>query len=481
MSQFQKMVVGGVFWSVINQVFTVVAGLATMAALTRLLSVSDFGVVAMVTLATGYLNILKDFGMGSALVQKKEVTDDEYCTVFWLKIILGALFTVILFIAADFIALFYRDDNVDDIARALSFTFLINSVGVVWSSQMVKKVDFRQIFWRNFVSLIVSGLAAVIAAARGLGPWALVVQSYSLIIVNNYLNYRRSKWLPRFVFKKDLLRAIFKFSLPLMADKSLNYWTRNVDNILVGRYLGTVELGFYSKAYSLMLLPVRQISGTISKVLFPSFSLIQGDIERVARVYLKISRTIAFISFPIMINLSLFAEAFISILYGNNWLAIVPYFKVLSFLGMFQAIGTLSGNVYMSQGKTALMLKIGVWTRAVMIIGIVTGLYYGGLMGMIYGYFATSMIAFLPELYVVGWLLRISLKTIVTNFIPYFLLAAMSGFVVTLFQNILPFGLYVEFILGSGAFALLYLLTCFAFKLKAVDDLIGLVKGILAR
>lgn len=117
---------------------------------------------------------------------------------------------------------------------------------------------------------------------------------------------------------------VLKFSLPLFADKSVNYWMRNVDNLLVGKFLGKSELAFYSKAYSLMLLPVRQLSGTITKVLFPSFSLIQDDPDRIGRVYLKISRVIAFAAFPVMLLLAFKADTFILIVYGDQWERVIP-------------------------------------------------------------------------------------------------------------------------------------------------------------
>jgi O-antigen/teichoic acid export membrane protein len=473
-TQIRKIILSGVFWSTANQIFTQIVGLAVVAVLTRLLSPADFGLVAMVTLATGFLRILKDFGIGAALIQKKHVSHEEYSTVFWLNMALGSLFTIGTFLAAGTIADFYHEPLIIPVTQIMSFTFMVNSAGVVWSNQLVKSVDFKQIFYRNLISVLVSGLLGIGAAFYGLGYWALIVESYAQLILNVYLNYRRSGWVPSFVFQRQYLADLFKFSLPLLGDKSLNYWMRNVDNLLVGRFLGKADLGYYTKAYSLMLLPVRQLSGTITKVLFPSFSLIQDDVRKIASIYLKISRVIAFLAFPVMIALSVFAEPMILIIYGEVWRPVIPLFQVLSLLGMFQAIGTLSGNVYMARAKTLLMFKVGIFSRILMIGGIVVGLYSGGLMGMIYGYCLTSMLAFLPELYFVGVMLEISLWAIIRNFISYFLISCVAGVVVYGIFHYVDLYFIVEFAVGSITFGLIYLALCWLLRVPALKELIQL-------
>jgi PST family polysaccharide transporter len=252
---------------------------------------------------------------------------------------------------------------------------------------------------------------------------------------------------------------------------------RNVDNLLVGKYLGKEDLGFYTKAYALMLLPVRQLSGTITKVLFPSFSLIQDDVQKIASIYLKISRAIAFVAFPIMINLSIFAEPMILIIYGEKWRPVIPLFQVLSLLGMFQAIGTLSGNVYLSRGKTLLMFKVGIFSRFFMILGIVLGLYFGGLMGMIYGYCITSLIAFLPELFYVGIILNTRLFDILKNFLSYLWVAFVVGLIIYYLFGLFQMHFIVRFITGSLCFAFLYLLLCWFLRLSALAEIITLVNS----
>lgn len=481
MAKVKQVIVSGVFWSVMNQVTVIVTSFIGLAVLSRLLRPEEFGIVAMVTVITGFLNVFRDFGLSSALIQKKDLADDEIDTIFWISMCSGFVLTACTYFSAGLIADFYKEPAVEQVAKVLSFSFFVASGGSVWANLLIKRVDFKQIFFRNLISLGISTGAAVVVAYYGFGYWALVVEIYVLLFSNLIFLYLRVKWTPSFRFKKAYVGSLFSFSFPIFGDQLTNYWMRNVDNLLVGRFLGKADLAFYSKAYSLMMLPVRQISGTISKVLFPSFSMIQDDPARIAAIYLKISRCISFVAFPLMTLLSVFAHEFILLVLGPNWLPVVPMFQVLSLLGMFQAIGTLSGNLFMARGKTMLLFRMGLFSRSCMIAGIVLGLYFGGLMGMIYGYCIASFFAFGPELYFAGSVIHLSLKRIVTNFLPYLGATIVAGMFVHFTRSFYFPGTVFQLFVGGIVGAAVYLIIVVAFQLKAFRELIELVTEVTKR
>lgn len=476
MNSLKKVALSGFIWALTNQLSLTIIGLVVSGILTRLITPSEFGILGMVTIGIGFLNVIKDFGFGAALVQKKEVDDDEYSTVFWINIIIGVLLTAVVFEAAPLISSYFNEPRVGDVTKALSFTFIINSIGVVWNNKLIKAIAFKQIFYRSFLSTGLGGFIAVIFAFKGYGVWALVIQTYLTLIFNTILNFLHVKWIPRFIIKKEYFSDLKKFGLPLFADQSINYWVRNVDNLLVGRYLGKDPLAYYSKAYALMLLPVRQLTGTLTKVLFPSFSIIQDDKEQIATIYLKISRVIAFVAFPMMLCLSALAEPLILIVYGDKWLEVVPLFKVLSILGMFQAIATLSGNIYMALGETKKMFQLGLISKVLMISGIVGGLFLGGLMGMVYGYCITSGLAFFIETYNLGKLINLKLRAILVNVLPYLVTSFICFCLFSL--DIIPAFLNVvaEFAIKGFAFSVAYLVLSYVFKVKAMEDLYKLIR-----
>src|SRR5690606_13722706 len=203
---------------------------------------------------------------------------------------------------------------------------------------------------------------------------------------------------------------------PLLGENSINYWVRNVDNLLVGKILGEQTLGYYSKAYNLMLLPVKQISGSIIRVMFPSLSVIKDDKEKVWENYSKLLSVTAFFTFPLMGFLYIVSKEFIVLLYGNNWIESVPIFQGLCFLGAIQSIGVYSGIIFSSQGKTYLQFKVGLFLKPLMILGITGGLYWQGIHGMIIGYTLMSTSGFFIESYFVTNVLNQKLYKILQSF-----------------------------------------------------------------
>jgi len=189
----------------------------------------------------------------------------------------------------------------------------------------------------------------------------------------------------------------------------LNYFVRNIDNLLIGKLLGGAILGYYSKAYSLMLLPVRQISGSIANVMFPSFSIIKNDKPKVWMGYMNVVKIVSFVNFPLMISLYFFATEIVLLLLGSQWLEVIPMIKALCFLGSIQSIGTLAGSIYNSQGKTGLQFKVGLFSKLIMSTGIVYGLLKGGVLDMIFYYTITSILMFFVELYFVTKILNNSI------------------------------------------------------------------------
>lgn len=422
-----------------SQLVRVLLNLTITAFMARLLLPADYGLVGMITVATGFLLILRDFGFGTALVQKKEVLNIEYDTVFWLNVFIGIFLGVLFYFSANLISDFYNEPKLILISKVLSVSFLINSLTVVPNNILLKNIKFKHLFVVEIFGLILSGSVGIIMALNDFSYWSIVGQTISLQLVTFILVSFYARWIPSLSFSKKALGELKSFSLPLIADSSLNYWVRNIDYLLIGKFLGKTSLGYYSKAYTLMLLPVRQISNTITKVMFPSFSLIQEDIERIKKIYFKISAVIAFISFPLMAILFFAASDLILFLFGDQWGASIPIFKVLCILGAFQSISTLSGNIYLALGKTKLMLQVGLVTKSLMILGISVGLWKHGLMGLVYGYTFTSLIGSLIEWYFVAKIIETSLKNFLLNIAPYLIFSI----------NIIVFLYFIEFLFTS--------------------------------
>ncbi len=408
----------GIKWSLADQIVRQLLTLLISAVLSRLLTPADYGLLGMVMVATGFLQVFRDVGLGVSIIQKADVTDNEKSTIFWLSSLMGVGLGVILFVLAPLMSDFFSEPRLTLLIRVMSFGFVINGMVAVPDAIIQKAIDFKAYFYRNLGTVLIGGFAGILMAYNGFGVWSLVGQLLITYIAGLLISFRMVLWRPKYHFQIADVRSHLRFSLPLLGDSSLNYWVRNIDSILVGRVLGSVSLGIYSRAYGLMLLPVRQVSGTLARVMFPSFSLIQQDSDRIWDQYCKMGALVATVSFPLMALLGVYAQEVILVIYGSQWLAAVPLFKILCVLGALQSIGALSGTVFYAKGKTLLMFRIGLVSKSLMILGITIGLFYGGLIGMVWGYVLLSGIGFLIETHFVAGVLHRRSREFFRNLLP---------------------------------------------------------------
>ena len=228
---------------------------------------------------------------------------------------------------------------------------------------------------------------------KAFGYWSLVAQTLAGSVTSALFHWWTVKWQPSFAFSGAALRGFFGFSGYLSANQIIDYWKGNLDKIMLGRMAGTEALGLYTRGYTLMLMPVRQISKIIDPVLFPAYSMIQHDRREIAQIYLKITRLVALLTFPICFGLWAVAEPAVLVVLGERWRDTIPIVKVLCPLGAIQSILYLNSSLYLSQGKTSRALVVTCISTFALAATFYFGLKTGGLMGMVWGYFAYCVLA----------------------------------------------------------------------------------------
>ncbi len=409
MNNLKSKTISGIAWSIVDNVTKLLLTLFIASILARLLKPDDFGVIAMIFVFTGFLKILRDFGLGASVIQKTNPTSKELDSLFWVTVGFGVFVTLILIGFSDTIASFYELPKLSKLIKVISAAMFLGSVSIIPEALIKKDLDFKSLFYRNIGNLIISGSITILMAYNGYGVWALIFKEIIFNFLLIIFNFSLVKWRPSFSFDYNSIKSYLNFSMPLFGENSLNYFVRNIDNLLIGKLLGGAILGYYSKAYSLMLLPVRQISGSIANVMFPSFSIIKNDKPKVWMGYMNVVKIVSFVNFPLMISLYFFATEIVLLLLGSQWLEVIPMIKALCFLGSIQSIGTLAGSIYNSQGKTGLQFKVGLFSKLIMSTGIVYGLLKGGVLDMIFYYTITSILMFFVELYFVTKILNNSI------------------------------------------------------------------------
>jgi O-antigen/teichoic acid export membrane protein len=399
-TDLRKKVKSGLRWSFLNQLIIQVALIAFNIYLARILDPEVFGVVAMVTVFSNFAVFLVDAGFTTAIIQRQDTSHDHLSTVFWINIAIGAFLFLVFFLGSGPLSALYETPALQPVTQVTGLVFIFSSLGVVQNALLVKKLDFKTKSLINWVATLTAYVIGIILAMNGFGIWSIVVLNLAIVLINTALLWITSSWLPSFFFSWQRLKELSSVGSNVLGDTLVNYWSRNADNFLIGKYVGSEGLGIYSRAYTIMLLPIRNITAVLIRVLFPAFSTIQNDLAKIRSVYLKTIRYIAFITFPAMFGLAMLAPEFVVIFFGDQWLAMIPILQWLAVLGAFQSIISLNGVIYNSLGKANIAFRVSLVVNAVLIASFIIGLWIDGLMGLTIAYFIAGTILSVPVYYI---------------------------------------------------------------------------------
>jgi PST family polysaccharide transporter len=465
----------GLKWTFVDQILSQVIFLVFSIFLARILTPSIFGIVSMVTIFSNFAALFIDLGFSAALIQKKEVTDAHYSSVFWLNVGIGFLMYLIFYISAPLISLFYNQPELTLLIRVICLSFIVSSFASVQANILIKELHFKKKVIINWISMLIGYALAFIMAYQGYGVWSLVMMTLLTAILNSILYWFVSKWVPLFIFEWKKVKELSHYGLNFLGEASVNYWSRNFDNFIIAKVLGSTDLGIYTRAYSLMLLPLRNVSTIITKVMFPAFSKKQDDIQVLKKYYLSIIQYIALITFPLMIGLSLVSKEFVLLFFGIKWTAMIPVLSILSGLGAIQSIVSLNGLIYNSLGKVNIAFKVSIITNIVLVFAFIIGVNYG-LIGVAYSYLIASALLLIP-------MYQIAIKQINTSLLEVFktikgivlatLLMALLLLIITNYSDFsILNGLIVKVIIGASV----YFLSLFFFEKELLFNLIKKLK-----
>ena len=476
MSELRQRTINGVGWSALSLVGRQGLTFAIGIILARLLSPREFGLLAMITILTSFASIFAELGFSAALVQKQDVQPAHLSSVFWLNLGMGLLLTLVFIGSAPLIAGFYHEPILVPLTMLVSLNFLISSFNIVQNTLMTKSMDFRTLSKVEIAAAGISGVVAVLMAYIGYGVWSLAMQSVVATFVTAVVLWFLSGWRPSFTFSWSAIKDLLGFSGSLFGSKLLNYWVRNLDYLLIGRVLGTGPLGIYNRSYEIMLMPLNTVSRVLGRVMFPSFSIIQSDKNRVKRTYLQVIRAISLITFPMMLGLLVTAKPFVLTIFGPKWAGMIPILRIFCLVGMSQSIGTFNGNLYLSQGRADLQFKVGLVLHTIPLLGIVIGLHWG-IIGVASGYAIGSLLIWYPGFYFAGGLVNLRHGEFFRNLSSVFGCAVFMAAIVWSVELLLPheWPSWVVMTALASFGILIYFSLLYLFKVKTYQEVRALL------
>ena len=355
----------------------VILSMFVSAVLARILSPEDYGIVAVVTVFSTFFATLSNMGFCAAIIQKKDLTDEEIDYIFSFTVYV-AVGLMILFAACAYpIAAFYNNRVYISLSIMLSVALLFNAMNMVPTGLLNKEKRFVTIAVRTVTIYLGTALITVLLAKAGFRYYALVIRSIMTAVCSFIWNYASTK--PKFHFriKMDPIKKVIGFSGYQFAFNVVNYLSRNLDNLLTGKFMGSAELGYYNKAYNLMLYPVNNLTGVISPVLHPILSEYQKQLDEIYKKYIKIIKLLACFGLYIAPVCFLASNEMISILYGDNWKRTVICFQLLSVAIVPQMINSSAGAIFQAIGNTKLLFQNSCINTTITIVAILIGVFVG--------------------------------------------------------------------------------------------------------
>jgi O-antigen/teichoic acid export membrane protein len=450
-----KAALSGLLWQYSEAITQALLQLIVFSILARLLSPQAFGQMGVTLIFIGFASLFSQLGVGPALVQMREVTTRHIRAGFTLSMLLSLVMTLGFWGLAQPIASFFRDPNVEPLIRAVSVSFFILGFGAVAESLLQKDLKFRTIMMINNGSYFVGyGLVGVVLAFLGFGVWSLVLAHLSQSAFKSFAFMLARPHAKVPIVAREETRELLRFGVGMTLVKCLNYAANQGDYFVVGRFLGTTALGLYTRAFNIMLLPVKFLGQTLSKVLFPSFSKISTDLSRMASAYLSAVAVLSLIMLPVSAVFVLAAREIILILLGQKWLDTIVPLQLLSLGILIRTSYKVDDSVAKALGAVyRRSLRDGIYAVLV-VVGALIGLRYG-ITGVAVGSTLAAFVNYLLGVRMSLSLLQIPWSRFLRSIVPGLLLGLITALALTLLTLLigelyLPLRLFLLLLVGGG-------------------------------
>lgn len=377
MSVKQK-AIKGVKWTTLNTLILTICTLLKISILARLIDKSDFGLMAIITFVMGFVDLFMDMGISLAILHKQKISRNEYSSLYWINFIFSIAIYVIILVITPFIADFYDEEILRKLIPLTGASIIIVAIGRQFKTILQKDLNFKKIAVIEIAAAVISLVAAVILAVKGFGILSLI---YSLLL--NYIINSTAYFITgfkthpiRFHFKFNETKSFLKIGIFQVGSQIVNYFNRDLDILLIGKFFGAEVLGGYSLAKQLVYRPAQIINPILTQVASPALAKIQSNLQILKENYLKLINLVSSVNFVAYLLIFIFAPILVQLFYGNNYSEIVPLVRILSIYMYVRALGNPVGSLVVATGKTHLEFYWNLFTLIIMPVLIFMGAQY---------------------------------------------------------------------------------------------------------
>ena len=394
--------------------------------LARLLTPSEYGIMAILTIFIAVSNSIVDSGFSNALIRKTDAKRVDYNTVFLFNLVVSGLLYVVLFFAAPAISVFFKEPLLVEVMRVIGWVLVINALAIIPRTLFVKDVDFKTQTKVSLIASVSSGVVGIGMALAGMGVWSLVGQQLSRQLLNTLFLWVYSTWRPIWEFSLQSFRELFGFGSKLLLSGLLDTVFKEIYSLVIGRCYTSAQLGQYTRASQFNQIFSSNLTTVIQRVSYPVLSSIQDESERLREAYRKVIKSTMLITFACMLGLAAVAKPLLIILIGEKWLPAVGFLQIICFSGMLYPLHAINLNILQVKGRSDLLLKLEIIKKIIavgpLILGVLFSIEY-----MLWGSVCTSLIAYFLNSYYSANLISYPTKEQVKDILPTFLVSFVTA------------------------------------------------------
>jgi teichuronic acid exporter len=467
MKNLKNKAINGAVWVLFDRIINQLGNFLLLIYLSRTLSPSDFGLIAMLAIFLALAQSLVNSGFSQALIQKStKVTENDLSTVFYVNIILSMLLYFLFYTLAPFIASFYDQPELIDLSRILFLVIIINAISLVPKVKLLIAIDFKTQGLINSVSMIVSVFVAVYMVHYDFGYWSLVGMELSKSLISSILFIGNSKWRPKLLFSKESFEGLFAFGSKLLVAGLIATTVQNLYSVLIGRHFNATQVGYFQQGFNYTNMLAVTLSSVVQGVTYPVMTSIQEDKARLVQMYIKVMGVVTLFTFPVFVGFSAVAEEFVLIFLGDKWIPIIPILIILSFARLITPISSMNLNILNARGRSDLFLKTDL-SKLPMTIGALFIAIPYGILGIAIAQLFTTFISFFINTYYPGKLFGFGAKAQLKQIFPIAIASVLMYLSIAFIKfDSLEIQMLIKIVVGGAVYTLL----CWIFKVPAFTD-----------
>ena len=482
-TNYKKTTLSGLIWKVIERMGAQLISTVVSIILARILVPEDYGVVALTTIFISIANVFVNSGFGSALVQKKDSDDLDFSSIFYTGLFVSLLLYALLFFASPYIANWFEEPLLKPILRVVGLQLPLSALSSVQSAYISKNFLFRKTLLSTLLGTIISAVVGIWMAYAGYGPWALVAQHLTVLLVGQIVLLITVKWRPKLQYSFKRTKALFGYSWKLLGSSLLDVGYNELRGIIIGKKYSSVDLAYYNKGKTLPSLIGDNLNAPINAVLFPVMSAEQDDTARVKQMTRRSIKTSSYLLFALLAGMAAVSPVAVPVIFTDKWNEMIPYMQMMCFVCAIRPIQIANLQAIKALGRSDLFLKLEIIKKVYGLIILVISMWFG-VFWIVVGSVISAIISSIVNSFPNKKLLNYSWLEQMKDILPYFGLALLMGAPVYAMNYLylsLNWNMYLVLVLQVLVGAILYVGFSMLFRIETFRYLLNTIKEVFSK